>query len=369
MKFLKKRPVAIIIMVLAIALSIGIGRVKGPPASASRPGSVSVDLDRSLSTAEVKNFLWDEAGVLSSSQEREINLYNANWVRRYDSLIAVAVVRSANMGIEDYASGLGDDIGLASADAILVIETSSGDAYMLGGPKYPMSGSQITSFLTDSLRSYVERGSYGDGVLNLFADINGWYVDHYGLGNVTSVSSGRQSSAVSALVMVAILAVIVIMLLSAIDRSRYNAYRSQYYGVVNPPVVFRPILFWHAPGSVWYRRGWHQPPPPPPPGPRGGSGGFNGGSRGGGFSGSSRGSGFSGGSRGGGFSGSGHSGGFSSSSRGGGFSGGSRGGGFSGGSFGGSRSSFGGSRGGFSGGSRGGGFGGGSRGGGFGGRR
>ena len=265
MKFLKKRPVAIAVMVLAIVLAIGIGRLKGPPASAPQPGSASAELDRSLSTAEVKDFLWDEAGVLSSGQEKEIDLYNANWVQRYDSLIAVAVVRSAQGDIGDYASELGDDIGLASTDAILVIETASGDAYLLGGPDYPMSSSQINSFMTNSLRSYVERGSYGDGILNLFADINSWYVSSYGTGNVGHGGSAGGGSAISAVVLVAILAIIVILCLSAIDRSRYNAYRSQYYGVVNPPVVFRPILFWHAPGSAWYRRSWHRPPPPPPP--------------------------------------------------------------------------------------------------------
>lgn len=300
MKFLKKRPVAIGIMVLAIVLAVGIGRLKGPSAPAPQPGAASADLDRSLSIADVQDFLWDEAGVLSAGQEKEISLYNANWVQRYDSLIAVAVVRSAGQQIDGYASQLGDEIGLGSADAILVIETSSGDAYLLGGPDYPLSSSQVTSFLTNSLQDYVERGSYGDGILNLFAALNSWYVSSYGTGNVSYGTTGRTGSAVSAVALLAILAVIVILCLSAIDRSRYNAYRSQYYGVVNPPVVFRPILFWHGPASAWYRRGWHRPPPPPPPppppGPRGpgGPGGFSGGSRGGGFSGGSRGGGFGG---------------------------------------------------------------------------
>ena len=341
MKFFKKRPVAVAVMVLAIVLAVGIGRLKGAPASTPRPGAAA-ELDRSLSTAEVRDFLWDEAGVLSSGQEKEINLYNANWLQRYDSLIAVAVVRSVPGNIDDYASELGDSIGLGSADAILVIETSSDDAYLLGGPDYPLSGSQITSFLNNSLRSYVERGSYGDGILNLFAGINGWYADNYGSGSMSGSTGG--GSALSAIVLVTILAVIVILLLSAIDRSRYNTYRTRYYGVANPPVVFQPIFFWHRPGSAWYRRGWRPPPPPPPPpGPRGpgGFGGFGGpsggprpggGSRpsGGGFSGGSRGGGFSGGSRGGGFSGGSRGGGFSGGSRGGGFSGGSRGGGFGG---------------------------------------
>lgn len=55
------------------------------------------------------------------------------------------------------------------------------------------------------------------------------------------------------------------MAATLIDSARYTAYRQRYYGVVNPPYVFRPILFWHGPSYGWYRRRWRQPPPPPPP--------------------------------------------------------------------------------------------------------
>lgn len=36
-------------------------------------------------------------------------------------------------------------------------------------------------------------------------------------------------------------------ILNAIDRRRYNTYRARYYGVIDPPVMFRPIFFWHRP--------------------------------------------------------------------------------------------------------------------------
>lgn len=91
--------------------------------------------------------------------------------------------------------------------------------------------------------------------------------------------------------MLVILLAIVLVAATLIDSARYTAYRQRYYGVVNPPYVFRPILFWHGPSYGWYRRRWRQPPPPPPPrGPRGpGGGGFSGFS---GPGGGSRGSGF-----------------------------------------------------------------------------
>ena len=314
MKFLQKSWVAWLLTAVMIAGAVGIGLSKSPASNTPGPAP-ALGLDEGLSTEQFAGYIWDEANVLSSKQEEQICLYNANWAQRYDSIIAVAVVKSAEGRLDDFAYDLGEEIELASADGILVIDTSARDAYGLG---------------------YLD---------------NAGSVQGYG-------SEGRQ---LAGFVMLLFLLIAVVVVLNAIDQMRYNTYRQRYYGVLNPPVIFRPIFFWHGPGTYWYRRHWHQPPPPPPPrGPRGpgpgsrpGGGSFTGFSGPGG--GSSRGGGFSSGPRGGGFSG---------GSRGGGFSGGSRGGGFGGGFSGGS---FGGRGGGFGGGSRGGGFsGGGSRGGGFG---
>ncbi len=366
MKFFQKTWAAWLLTAVMIAAAVGIGQAKGGQREPEPLPSGSAALDESLSTQQFADYIWDEAGVLSSKQEEQICLYNANWNQRYESIIAVAAVKSADGNLDDYAYGLGEEIELASADGILVIDVSAKDAYLAVGPDYPLTDGQVTSYMDNSMYEYVKSGDYGSGVLNLFKDLNTYYVDNYGLGyldNGNSYVPGYSSSGDTAvgIIMLIFILIAIVVVINAIDRSRYNTYRRQYYGVVNPPVMFRPIFFWHAPGSWWYRRHWRQPPPPPPPRPPRGPGGPGPGSRPGGggssftgFSGpkgggSSRGGGFSSGPRGGGFSG---------GSRGGGFSSGPRGGGFSGGSFGGGRG------GGFGGGFRGGGFGGGSRGGG-----
>ena len=355
MKIFQKTWVAWLVTAAMIACAVGIGLSKGDGRTAPPPTPESVGLDTTLSTGQFANYLWDEAEVLSGKQEEQICLYNANWAQRYNSIIAVAAVKSVQGDIADYAYDLGEEIELASTDGILVLDVGGKNAYLAVGPDYPMTDSQVTSYMDQSLYEYVMAGKYGDGTLNLFADVNQFYVDHYGLGYLERQTNNRQSDALIGLVT---LVVILIVIATIVDYLRYDSYRQRYYGVVNPPVVFRPILFWHGPGSGWYRRRWRRPPPPPPPrgpsGPRpggGASGGFNGfsGPRGGSSSGGPRGGGFSGGSRGGGFSGGPRGGGFSGGSRGGGFSGGSRGGGFGGG--------FGGGRGGGFGGGRGGGFG------------
>jgi len=359
MKFLQKTWVAWLLTAVMVAAAVGIGLAKPPAAGKPAPTpSGTAALDESLSTKQFADYIWDEAGVLSSKEEEQICLYNANWNQRYESIIAVAAVKSADGRLDDYAYDLGEEIELASADGILVIDVSARDAYLAVGPDYPLSDGQVTSYLDNSLYEYVQDGTYGSGVLNLFHDLNTYYVDNYGLGYLDNAGgvpaqegvpgySGRDGSSAYVLLLIFLL-IAIVLVVNAIDQSRYNTYRRRYYGVPNPPVMFRPIFFWHAPGSYWYRRHWHQPPPPPPPrgpgpgsrpggggnftgfsGPKGGSshsGGFSSGPRGGGFSGGSRGGGFSGGNRGGGFSG-----GSFGGSRGGGFSGG-RGGGFSGGS-------------------------------------
>ena len=330
MKLFQKTWVAVTITALMIVAAIGIGRAK-PEQPVVKP---TTDLDTTLSTGAYEKWIWDEAEVLSNATEEQLCLFNANWVNRYDSLIAVAMVDSVSGAIDDYAYELGAEIELGSADAILVVNVGGKDAYLAVGPDYPLSDGEIGAYLNQYLYDPVMSGKFDKGVLELFDGINGYYLDHYGLGYMEELESGDY------LFTVLFFLILLIVVATIIDRARYNVYRTRYYGVVNPPYVFRPILFWHGPGYGWYRRNWHRPPP------AGGNrpGGFNGFSGPGGGSSRPRGGGFSSGPRGGGFS---------SGSRGGGFSSGPRGGGC------------GGSRGGFSGGFRGGGCGGG-RGGGFG---
>lgn len=335
MKFFQKTWVAVVLTLVMIAAAVGIGQWRAQGTDTVEETAQSTGLDSSLSTAAYTKWIDDQAGVLTDQQEEQICLFNANWVKRYDSLIAVATRSSIDGTIDDYAYDLGVQIELAASDGILVIDAGTGNCYLAVGPDYPMTDSQVSAYMDQYLYEDAMSGQFGSGVVKLFTGINDFYVDNYGLGYLGN--GGSTAERTNTLVAVIVLVVILVVIASVLDSLRYTSYRQRYYGVVNPPYVFRPILFWHGPGWGWYRRRWHQPPPPPPRGPRGpggpgGPGGFsgfhgpNGSSRGGGFGSGPRGGGFGG--RGGGFSG-GRGGGFGGS-RGGGFSGG-RGGGFGGG--------------------------------------
>ncbi len=375
MKLLKNRAVAIIVLIAAIALSSLYGLSKRPAVAIPEGGAA---LNTNLSTAYVDKYIVDEARALSGSARNTINLYNANWDQLTGSILAVVSVRNAGGDIEDAAWAWADQLQLGEDDAILLLDTGAQDYRLIAsGRFYDRLAAQSSSFVDACLVEYVQKGDYSGGVVNLLGQLHLLIAPAY-TGDTFFSGGLAVFGVITAVVPIVVLLVVLIVLFNLIDGIRYSSWYGRYGTMMAPPVIYRPILWWHRPGSRWFRRR-RNPPPPPPRGPGGGFGGgprppmgggprppMGGGPRppmgggrppmGGGPTPPRSGS-FGGGSRGGGF-GSGSSGSFGGGSRGGSFGGG-RSGGFGGGSRGG----------GFGGGSRGGGFGGGSRGGGFGGRR
>lgn len=362
---LKKFPVAVAVTALIVAGCIAYSLFAAPVA---------------VIDVQVGNWVQDDAGVLSDATEETLRAYDEEFDSKYSSVVAVATVSSSRgWDLEDYALELATDWDLTPYDVILVLDIGGQQVYMVDGGS--LTELDSTAATTETMASDFYAGDYDSAVLSLFSYMNEWYADH--LSDGSEVGSGygdpydyyyddyyyddyyyAGGSGFNLFGLIVILVVIFIVL-SQIERRRYNTWYSQYGHMAAPPVLFVPIFPWHRPGSAWFRRMGRQPPRGPggpggrgPGGPGGrgpGGPGARPGSRPGGQSrsGSSRSGSFGGSSRGGGFGG--------SSSRGGGFGGSSRGGGFGGGS---SRG------GGFGGSSRGGGFGGGGgRGGGFGGGR
>ena len=109
----------------------------------------------------------------------------------------VATTNTVGGVLDDFAYDLGESVELAAADAVLAVNPKTVSAYLAPGPDYPLSGGQITSYLDNSFFAYVDHGSVGDGILNLFADLNTYYVDNYGLGYLDNSSGlgGERSGA------------------------------------------------------------------------------------------------------------------------------------------------------------------------------
>ena len=348
MKLLKNKAFAALVLIAAIALSSLYGLSKRPQVEVPEGGAA---LDDSLSTAYLSAYLVDEAGVLSAGTEKSVLLYNANWDKLSRGILAVVTTRGTDSlgGIEEAAWTWAEDLLLGENDAILLIDAGAEDYRLVAsGTFYDLLAAQSASFVDACMAGYVQQRDYNGGVLNLMGQL------HLLQGSGAHSSGGGAFGIIAALIPIFVLLIFLIVVFTMLDSLRYSGWYGRYGGMPVPPVVYRPILWWHRPGSSWYRR---RCAPPPPhhrgPGPRPPMGGGPGGPRppmgggprpprppmGGGFTPPRSGS-FGGGSRGGSFGG----------PRSGSFGGGSRGGGFGGGS-------------------RGGSFGGGGRGGGFGGRR
>ena len=340
MKLLKNRGVAIVLTVLMIAGSVFVGLKLAPADLVSLRGS---------------SWISDTADVLSPETEAYLNQKNSALMETKGAKFAVATVKDArgwNLG--DYAYQLAKQWNLSEMDFILVLDIGGDNYWMVQG------AALVNSFTDGMINSYVARylepgfaaKNYDLGVKTLFDQVYAWY-DGQGSGAIGgyyeliqsggdtgfvgyNAYGGAAASMVGGVTQLIWFLVIVAVIASIVDRMRYADYRRRYVGMPVPPVVFRPLIFWHRPGSRWQTRQDARPftanPRPPYGGP--GPGPFGGGM--GGFSG--------GRPMGGGRTGNPFGGGRSGGSFGGGRGGGSFGGGRSGGSFGGGRGGFGGGR-------------------------
>ena len=360
MKLFKSRPFALFVMVAAIVVACVHGMHTKPVVEVP---DGAVPLDDSLSTAYYEEYIIDEANVLSNKTEKTLSLYNANWDELAGRILTV--VTTKNVGdVEDAAWDWAYNLSLGNDDAILLIDTASKDYIVVtSGSFYDDFSTQSGSFVDNAMYEWVKKGDYDTAVQNLFAEVH----------LLHRAESYRSNTYIGPIFLLLIVILVLIFIFSMVDSTRYSRWNARYGAMPTPPVVYRPVLWWHRPGSRWYRNRRNPVPPPPPTPPRpphsGGTRPPTGGSThrpprppmGGGYtptgghrptnSGSHPQSGsFGGGHRGGNFGSSNHSGSFGGGNRSGNFGGSSRGGNFGGGN-------------------RGGSFGGGNRGGGFGGRR
>lgn len=352
MKLLKKFPMAVFIAVLIIAVSVLLGQVKHQEALAAPvPNNAPSSLDTSLDVQSFDAYILDDANVLSEADREQINTYNANWDNSHGSIVAVVTLK--DMGgedIDDLVYTYASEGGLSERDGLLLLSMEEKRFVLTGGTSFlpSWSESDFDALVESAAPNLFSKNQTGSSVRAVFSSLHSELSGSTaGGGSSNPASSGSNMVStigtvvgVVSLFGVCIFLLILFAILSMLDNFRYSRYHRRYGGMAVPPMMFRPILFWHRPGSRWYsRRHYHRPPPPPPGGfggghhggPHGGGtprgGGFGGNPpRSGGFGGSSRGGGFGGSSRGGGFGGSSRSGSFGGSSRGGGF-GGSRGGG------------------------------------------
>ena len=114
MRFFEKRGVALVVLVLAIASAVFIGQSQKDTFIAKTPTA--------LLDVQYKQWICDDAGLLSDQTEQLIRDYNGSWDGKYYAVVAVATIdKLVGWEGQDYAAKLGEAWGLGQNDMILVL--------------------------------------------------------------------------------------------------------------------------------------------------------------------------------------------------------------------------------------------------------
>ena len=222
-----------IILILAILAAVVLGQLRRPTGGKAAAPTQTAGLDTKLDTAYYEQFIYDKAGVLDSDTEALLALYNANWDYRYNSMIAFFSENSVSGSAEDYAYDLSEDYELGVGDALLLVVKDTDEFQFVWGDDFDsiMNGKTV-----DLLGESLSGNDWDHDVDSFYSTMDTIYRDNFGLGNgEVDVDAPREVWPTFAgdLTLVWIFwllgfILMIYLILSAIDRSRYNAYRARY---------------------------------------------------------------------------------------------------------------------------------------------
>ena len=238
MKLLKNRGFAVIVLIAAIALSSLYGLSKKPAVEIPEGGAA---LNENLSTGYLRDYVVDEANLLSSATEKAILLYDANWDEQLHCILAVVTQRNT-ADVEDAAWDWAERLQLGEDDAILLLDAGARDYRLVAsGRMYDRIAAQSASFVDACLSEYVDGGDYDGGVVNLLSQLHLVVSPAYQMDPF--FSGGGVLGIIAAVVPVVVLIIFLIVLFNVIDGIRYSGWYGRYGTMPVPPVVYRPILW------------------------------------------------------------------------------------------------------------------------------
>ncbi|MDE7245955.1 MAG: TPM domain-containing protein, partial [Oscillospiraceae bacterium] len=263
-KLFKNKAFAVCVLVLAILLSSLYGLRKRPPDAAPdlEPDEISsvggLDTGLSSEAAALKRYIVDQANILSGATEDELSLYNANWDAVGGSILAVVTTGSGSSDLEETAWDWAMTLALGENAALLLMHTGVSDCYLLSSGDFAERfDGRETTYLDAGLSEKFFAEQYDEGVLELFRNIhNDFFAGSYSVpapSQATSLGGGIQAYQVVTALFFLFFIIFIVLTLNIIDELRYNTWNRRYGTMGAPPVVFRPIFWWHRPGSAWYR--------------------------------------------------------------------------------------------------------------------
>ena len=248
MKFFKNKIVAIALTALIVAGCLGYGYYKKP---AELPKPV------------FNQWVYDGADILSPTTEALVESYNVAWDNSYSSVTAIATVPDTrNWDIYDYAVTLGEYWGLGAHDQLLLIDEGGDQYYFVNSDMadtwigYDVMYNMFAAEFEPAYRN----GSYDIAVSKLYSALDTTYShyigtqirDDYEEYYYDSYYDATDYYSSSGSIGIIPLLVILFIVLSAVDKSRYRSWyrRGSAYRVSH---AFVPLLFWRRPGGSWFR--------------------------------------------------------------------------------------------------------------------
>ena len=149
MKIFKNRAVAWVVLALAVIGSVCIGLARKDSFLAKEPTALLV--------VQYRQWICDDAGLLSDETEQLIGQYNTGWDQKYYAVVAVATVdQVTGWKDQEYAAALGKEWGLGANDMILLL-VKDGDWQVYCGDSV---GQYMTDTQQQKLRSAIESTYY-----------------------------------------------------------------------------------------------------------------------------------------------------------------------------------------------------------------
>lgn len=271
MKFFRKTSVAILLAVLIVALCCvwGYSRVYD-----DLPQGGENTTHQSAGESNLNyyiNRLDDKADLFSMTTVDAIARQNLILDNRYSALLAIKTVSHTNgLPLKDFAEQAYEGLELRERDMFLVLDKNSQGWYLIYGgglTDYANLDNSLQSLFARYLGVGFFRGESDDNILHLMDGIDTWLKQHIPVNESTEQSIFPLDGAVKVITIGAIATgifftllaniwwiILLVVILTLVDRRRLERYLAKNPIGTFPPAPFRPILFWHHPGSRWYER-------------------------------------------------------------------------------------------------------------------
>lgn len=178
MNILKKQGVAWVITIVMILLAIGIGSAKAEPNHITPEPSYPA---APVYPNQSNFYVYDDANVLSSSEEEDLNKLNEELYSHTGAVVACVTTNYGRSDLYDFALDYAEDIGLSGYDFIVVLDISGENYWLVQGAELVdvFSDDDCGDYAWDYMEDHFARGDYGTALIELAKALYDWYQTSY----------------------------------------------------------------------------------------------------------------------------------------------------------------------------------------------